>query len=212
MAIRVVYDSCVLYGASLRDLLLRLARTDLFRAHWSEEILDETVASLLTNRRDISPERLARTRRVICENFPASLVSGYEDLVPSLELPDPGDRHVLAAAIRCGARVIVTNNLRDFPHDALRTFHIEAQTPDDFVSYLLGLAPQAVAQTVTEQANSLKAPPMTVVQIIERLAQSGLRRSAWELSADCVRLKDSSSCNVVRVGGYFCGGSAGEGD
>jgi hypothetical protein len=111
----VIYDACVLYPAPLRDLLVRLAQTRLFHARWTDRILDETFRSVQERRADLSGEQLARTRELMCKAIPDCLVTGYEDLIEGLELPDPDDRHVLAAAIRAGAQTIVTVNLRDFP-------------------------------------------------------------------------------------------------
>ena len=98
----VVYDACVLYPSALRDLLLRVAAAGLVRARWSERILDEVFANLVAHRLDLDPARLLRTRALMCEAIPECLVSGYEPLVGDPDLPDPDDRHVLAAAIREG--------------------------------------------------------------------------------------------------------------
>src|SRR5262245_25231347 len=114
MAFVVLYDACVLYPAPLRDLLLRLAMTGIVRVRWSEQNLDECFRNILANRPDLKPEALARTRELMNQAVPDCLVSGHESLVDSLNLPDPDDRHVLAAAIRCGAQAIITLNLSDF--------------------------------------------------------------------------------------------------
>jgi hypothetical protein len=80
------------------------------------------------------------------KHAPDALVTGYEDLIEGLQLPDPDDRHVLAAAIRGRADVIVTANVRDFPADILTPLEIEAQHPDEFIAYLLDLAPGVVPE------------------------------------------------------------------
>lgn len=115
----VLFDACVLYPAPLRDLLMRLAATDLFRARWSDAIHDEWIRSVLTQRPDLEAQ-LARTRQLMDAHVMDCLVTGYEPLIDTLGLPDPGDRHVLAAAIIGRADLIVTKNLRDFPADRLR--------------------------------------------------------------------------------------------
>lgn len=107
----------MLYPAPLRDLLLRLALTNLFRARWTDHIHEEWVRALLTQRSDLSRKRLQRTRELMDQAVPDCLVTGYEELIESLVLPDPDDRHVLAAAIRSQAGVIVTYNVKDFPED-----------------------------------------------------------------------------------------------
>jgi hypothetical protein len=103
------------------------------RAHWTDEILDEAFGNLTANRPDLSAERLAVTRERMNLAVPGALVDGYETLVEALKLPDPDDRHVLAAAITAGALVIVTSNIKDFPAETLGPLGIEAKTPDDFV-------------------------------------------------------------------------------
>lgn len=95
-----IYDACVLYPAPLRDLLMHLALTDLFRAKWTDAIHDEWTKSVLESRPDLTREQLERTRALMNIHVRNCLVTSYEDLIPSLTLPDPDDRHVLAAAIR----------------------------------------------------------------------------------------------------------------
>jgi PIN domain len=133
VSIPVLYDACVLYGNEVRDLLLRIAISGMVRAHWTDEILDEAFGNLTANRPDLSAERLAVTRERMNLAVPGALVDGYETLVEALKLPDPDDRHVLAAAITAGALVIVTSNIKDFPAETLGPLGIEAKTPDDFV-------------------------------------------------------------------------------
>lgn len=95
-----VFDSCVLYPAQLRDLLLSVAGTEQFRARWTEEIHREWVRNLLGNRDDITKAQLQRTVELMNQSVPDCLVENYEGYIDSLELPDPDDRHVLAAAIK----------------------------------------------------------------------------------------------------------------
>ena len=109
----------VLYSAPLRDLLLELAVSDLYRAKWTNEINDEWINALLSNRSDLTSERLERTRDLMNTHVRDALVAEYEDLVEIVRLPDPGDRHVVAAAIKGRADVVVTVNLKDFPANSL---------------------------------------------------------------------------------------------
>ena len=96
-AYSVLYDACVLYPAPLRDVLLRLAMVDLFRARWTETILDECFRNLLLNRPDLPPIQLTQTRELMNAHVLDALITGHETLIQSLTLPDPDDRHVLAA-------------------------------------------------------------------------------------------------------------------
>ncbi|MEK6606987.1 MAG: PIN domain-containing protein [Myxococcota bacterium] len=181
MAFIVLYDACVLHPAPLRDLLIRIANTGVVRARWSERILDECFRSILAQRPDLKPEALARTRELMNDAVPDGLVEGFENLIDGLSLPDPDDRHVLAAAIRTGAQVIVTANLQDFPADALAPYHLEAKHPDDFVLETIDLAPALVAQVLTEQAAALKNPPRTVADMLRTLHDLRLVQSVARL-------------------------------
>lgn len=178
-----LYDACVLYPAPLRDLLMRLALTDLFRARWTDEIHDEWIRNVLKNRPDLTREQLERTRELMNSHVRDCLVSGYEDLIDGLELPDPDDRHVLAAAIRTRASVIVTFNLADFPSDYLAKHGLEAQHPDEFITHLLDLNPAAVCSAAKSQRASLKNPPKTVEEFLEALAKQRLPETVSRLRA-----------------------------
>lgn len=181
MAFVVLYDACVLHPAPVRDLLIRLGRAGLVRARWSEPILDECFRSILERRPDLRPEALARSRQLMIEAIPDCIVSGFESLIDRLSLPDPNDRHVLAAAIKANAQVIVTANLSDFPVVKLAPFNVEAKHPDEFVLDLLDFAPAKVALVVSEQAASLRSPPRTVDDILDTLQEQGLVQSAAKL-------------------------------
>jgi predicted nucleic acid-binding protein len=115
-----LYDACVLYPAPLRDFLMRLALTDMYRARWTDRINDEWIGAVLRSRPDLKPEQLERTRSLMNESIRDCLVTEYDSLIDALTLPDPDDRHVVAAAIRARADVIVTFNLNDFPNDSKR--------------------------------------------------------------------------------------------
>lgn len=181
MSIPVLYDACVLYGNEVRDLLIRIAIAGMVRAHWTDEILDEAFGNLTANRPDLSPERLAVTRERMNTAVPGALVSGYEALIGELKLPDPDDRHVLAAAIAAGAAVIVTSNLGDFPTGALEPFGIEAKTPDDFVLDQIGLDEGAIRDCVRQIARGRTRPPKTYESVLDALERAGLVGSAAAL-------------------------------
>lgn len=181
MAFGATYDACVLYPAGLRDLLVRLGMTRLFRARWTHQILDEMVKAILSRRSDLTEQQLQRTRELMCAAVPDCLTTGFEGLIDGLDLPDPDDRHVLAAAIRANSGVIVTENVADFPQTTLEPYNIEAQTPDIFVLHLIDLAPSTVRAVVEAQATALKDPPMTAGEVLDHLALSGLPRSVAAL-------------------------------
>ena len=181
----VLYDACVLYPAPLRDLLMHVAVTDLYRAKWTDAIHDEWIRNVLEDRPDLRPEQLHRTRDLMNAHVRDCLVTGYETLIDAVTLPDPNDRHVLAAAIRAGADLIVTFNLKDFPEENVKPYGIEAQHPDDFLTFQLDLAPDIVCAAGERHRASLKNPPMDAEKYLatleaQALAQtvSGLRRFA----------------------------------
>ena len=126
-----------------------LAVPGIYRAKWSAEIHEEWISNVLLNRPDLTREKLERTRTLMDMHVPDGLVTGYQNLIPGLNLPDPNDRHVLAAAIRGKVSVIITNNLKDFPASELQTYDIEAQTPDE---YLALLERQALSETAAALA------------------------------------------------------------
>lgn len=177
-----VYDANVLYPAPLRDLLMHLALTGVYRARWTAQIHDEWKRNLLINRQDLTQAQLDRTSAAMDRAILDALVTGYEPLCAGLTLPDPDDRHILAAAIKCSASVIVTFNLKDFPSDALEPFEIEAVHPDDFIADLFDLDQAAVLEAVQAQRASLKNPPHTARELLDRLLIQGLTQSVKLLS------------------------------
>jgi predicted nucleic acid-binding protein len=103
-----VFDACILYPFHLRNIVVQTAVDRLVDALWTDEIHDEWMAKLAANAPTLPLERLQATRRLMNDALPEANVSGYEDLVPSIHLPDPDDRHVVAAAMSAGASVILT--------------------------------------------------------------------------------------------------------
>ncbi|WP_018654322.1 PIN domain-containing protein [Actinomadura flavalba] len=181
MAFVVIYDANVLYGNEVRDLLVRLSLSGLVQARWTNEILDEMERNLLANRPDISVDKMSLLRERMNSAVPGALVEGYEGLIKALELPDADDRHVLAAAVKAGAQVIVTSNLRDFPADRLTDFCVRVQSPDDFVLDQLDLDNGIVRDCVHQIANSRLRPPKTFAAVLDALERAGLVESAAAL-------------------------------
>jgi PIN domain len=174
-------DASVLYPAQLRNFLMHLARRDLFQARWSSHVHNEWIEALLRNRPDLTATQLYRTRRLMNEHIDEALVSGYEPIIGRLSLPDPSDRHVLAAAIHCGAGVIVTANLRDFPADVLATHGIEALHPDSFIRGLLNHRSDNVVAAFRTQHATLKNPPLRMDELLALFERYGLVETAAEL-------------------------------
>lgn len=176
-----MYDANVLFPAFLRDLLVRLSRAGVVAARWSERIHDEWMRNLLAKHRDIPAASIQRVRSLMDAAVPGAVVEGYEHRIDALRLPDPDDRHVLAAAIETGADLIVTINLRDFPADALSSYGIEARHPDAFVLDLLLRAQTAVLATFRGHRAALRKPPLTSEEYLHKLAEAGLPGTAEAL-------------------------------
>jgi predicted nucleic acid-binding protein len=180
-----LYDACVLYPITVRDLLMQLATTNLFRARWTREIQDEWVRNLLNRQPALDKAKLARTQALMNSAVRDCLIEGYEPLIDSIKLPDPADRHVVAAAIKAGADVIVTYNLKDFPEEALTPHGLEARHPDKFLTHTLDLSQGVVCEAVKRCRVRSKNPPYAVDEYLTLLEKreltqfvSGLREFA----------------------------------
>lgn len=150
----VVLDACVLIQAPLRDTLLRLAEEPrLYAPRWSDEIIAETVRNL-ESRIGLSAKKTAYLVDQLQKHFGDAWVNGHEPLI-DLMTNHPKDRHVLAAAVKCGATIIVTYNKRDFPLAALERWEIEVQGPSTFLKFQYDLNPSVVIDKLHAQAQNL---------------------------------------------------------
>lgn len=170
----VVLYACVLYPSILRDVLLRLGLTGLYQPKWTATIQDEWKRNLRTNRPDIAEDQLAHTQTLMNKALPDAMVSGFEPLISGITLPDSNDCHVVAAAIRCKAEVIVTMNLKDFPRNLMAEFEIEALHPDEFIMDLFDLNQALVLKAVNAQRASFRQPAMGVTVYLDSLLRQGL--------------------------------------
>jgi hypothetical protein len=177
----VIYDACVLYPAPLRDFLLELAAANLFRAQWTDKIQSEWLESLMLREAYRDRAALNRTVKLMNAAVMDSRVTGYEYLIPMITLPDPDDRHVVAAAIRAKSDGIVTFNLKDFPVATLKTLNLEPIHPDDFVTYQLDLNEAAVIAAATRCCRRLKNPPKTGKEYLATLLQQKLPKTVAAL-------------------------------
>jgi predicted nucleic acid-binding protein len=169
-------DANVLYPARMRDLLIRLAIAGLYQARWSEQILDECFDNLIEDRPDLTQEQLARTRQLMTTALPDASVTGYEDLIAEFDLPDPADRHVLAAAVTARASLLVTENLDDFPAERIPE-GLRVVSPDEFVAQFANDDLDVVVEVVETQAAGLVNPPMTMSQLLDGMEDVGLVES-----------------------------------
>jgi hypothetical protein len=164
-------DANVIWSAALRDTLLLAAEERLYQPAWTHAILREMASSLKRRRSDLDPVRLDRTVALMLQHFPEALVEDYEPLVPTMKNAE-ADRHVLAAAVRANASVLVTFNVNDFPVSACAPFNITVQTPDEFLSDLWAVHPDAMAEVLRTQAAHLARPPQTPQQVLATLRRT----------------------------------------
>ena len=161
---------------------MRLATAQLYKPRWSAVIHDEWTRNLLADRPDLSQAQLSRTRSQMDGAIKEAMVSGYESRIDALLLPDPNDRHVLAAAIESGATAIVTFNLKDFPAAATAPYGVAAVSPDDFVLALYHAAPEDFVETVRRHRASLQKPPKSVAEYLATLKAAQLPMTADALA------------------------------
>lgn len=174
-----LYDANALYPNSQRDLLIRIARAGLVQAKWSEQIVGEMVRALARTMPGKPKDKLDRLATLFNDSLADCLVTGYEPLIDGLKLPDPDDRHVLAAAIKAGAQVIVAANLRDFPAGELQPWNVEPKSPDDFVLDQIHISDKVVFACVQQIADSRKRHPSSVRDVLgepERVWPRSVRR------------------------------------
>lgn len=178
-----VLDACVLYSAPLRDLFTHPTVRFVFQPKWTERIHAEWIENVLERRPDLSRSALERTRDLMNQWARDWQPPDHEALIPTLSLPDPDDRHVLAAAIAAEAPLIVTFNLGDFPEEGLAPHGIRAQHPDEFACDLLNESPEAFLRAVRTHRAALKHPPKTIEEYLATVAGCGLPKTAARLAA-----------------------------
>lgn len=173
---KCVLDTNVIYPIEIRDLLFWFAYYDMFTPKWSEHIFDEW-KDVMTRKGVSIEEAIKRTERANTA-FPDALVKNYSGLIESLELPDPKDRHVLAAAIKTNANVIVTNNIKDFPKEYLASFGLIAKTADDFLTDIIDLNPDQAVKAFKELVLNRRNPDLDEFQVLDILRKRGLTDTA----------------------------------
>ncbi|AJQ97450.1 hypothetical Protein YC6258_05420 [Gynuella sunshinyii YC6258] len=161
-------------------MLMRLALTDLFKVHWTDQIHEEWINALLRQGK-FTREKLERVRDLMDAHARDAKVTGYELLIDTIQLPDSDDRHVLAAAICCNADAIVTFNLKDFPKEVLKSYSIDVLHPDDFVYYQIDMAPSICCSAIKQQRLALKNPSIAVDEFLSILQKQQLPQSVSKL-------------------------------
>lgn len=177
------FDSNVFFGARLRSLVVEMAQSGLFRARWSEDVHREWMDAVAANRRGIDLQALARVKSQMNAAVLDCVTTDYQCLVGSLTLPDPEDRHVLAAAIVARASVIVTFNEKDFPARELARFGLHTRHPDDFISDLESLDSALFVEMVSNDLAHYVRPPLSIGAYCEALERAGVPKTAGLIRA-----------------------------
>jgi predicted nucleic acid-binding protein len=173
---KAVLDTNVIFPIVIRDLLFWFAYYELYTPKWSTTIFEEWKEVMI--RKGLSVEEANKRIQRANTAFPDALVNNYEKLIDSLELPDVKDRHVLAAAIKSNANVIVTNNLKDFPEVYLNSFGVKAKSADDFLTDIIDLNPIIAIKAFKEMVVNRKNPKMDEFEVLESFRKVGLKDTA----------------------------------
>lgn len=171
-----VLDANVMYPLWIRDLLLWFAHYDLYTPKWNKHIFDEWIRVM--QNKGISEDEALRRIKIVNDAFPDALVENYEPLIETLKLPDINDNHVLAAAIKTNADIIITNNLKHFPLDYLSTFGLSAKEADDFFTDIIDLNQETSLKAFRELVLNKKNPPLDEYQVLDILRKNGLLNTA----------------------------------
>lgn len=143
-------------------------------------ITDEWTRSVIRSKPNKARD-IRRTAEIMTLQFPEALIEGFEALIPALTLPDPDDRHVLAAAIQAGAHTIITENRKDFPPNILDNYDIEVRTADEFLLSTYELYPETALGCMRNMRRRYNAPSMSVSDFIEALIRARLPMIATEI-------------------------------
>lgn len=181
---RVVLDACVLVPINKADLLLTFAEHHAYSPHWSERILEETVAAIpIATRGDVPLERARERVCAMNDAFEDALIEGREPLEDGIQgLPDPDDRHVVATAVRGSAAAIVTDNLRHFPKEVLEPLGLHARSSDQFLLDLMTLNEARAVACVAQTADKRHNPAVSTEEYLFSLAKSGAPTFAREIA------------------------------
>jgi predicted nucleic acid-binding protein len=176
-----ILDTNVIYPVIIRDLLFWFAHYEMYTPKWSNHIFDEWKDVM--ERKGVSPEESQKRFQKVNLAFPDALVQQYEGLIGTLDLPDNKDRHVLAAAIKANAHLIVTNNIKHFPKSVMNNFGIKAKTADDFLTDLIDLNGETAIEAFKEMVLNKRNPDLDEYEVLNRLRKNGLNQTADYLHA-----------------------------
>lgn len=172
----VVLDTNVIYPVIIRDLLFWFAHHDLYTPKWSKHIFDEWYGVMI--RKGVAEDEAIKRVNRANQAFPDALVNNYESLIDTLALPDEKDRHVLAAAIKTDAHLIVTNNIKHFPDKILCNYGLKAKTADDFLTDIIDLNHDTAIEAFKEMVIHKRKPDLDEYQVLDSLRRNNLKDTA----------------------------------
>lgn len=175
-----ILDANVLYPNTLRNLLLSLASDGIYHVKWTTEITQEWSRNLVADRPDIA-SKIDRLVELVNLSVQDCLVEGYEYIIPTIELSDLNDRHVVAAAVVGHADAIVTFNLKDFPAELIDKFGVDVQHPDDFLMNQLQLRQFDALEVMRKVRGRYRNPQLSAKEFIELVSRNGLPQTAQYL-------------------------------
>lgn len=167
---RVFLDANVIVDAQVRDIFCRLDKADLIDLRWSAHILAEVRRALVDNL-EREPAKVDRLLRTLERAFPLAAVSGFDRLIEDFDLPDPDDRHVVAAAVHGECDLLVTYNERDIPGSAVEDHDLLVLTTDSALVLMAQWFAQELPGVVEAQVAALKSPATTTDSFLDRLAE-----------------------------------------
>jgi hypothetical protein len=177
-------DACVLAGALRRNLLLTLAKAEFFRVQWSQPIMEEAqsaIEKILAGKENVinAAEHAVRARGAMERAFKEAMVDGFDHFLAACgAIPDTKDRHVLAAAIKTRAHVIVTDNLKDFPDHALAPFDIEARSADAFIADTAMLDISRAVSAINQMRSQFRKPSIHADDLLLKMEAQSLTETA----------------------------------
>lgn len=109
---------------------------------------------------------------------PDALVAGYEQLEAGIELKDPDDRHVVAAATLTRADIIVTFNLDDFSPEVLKPLRLETRHPDEFLLDLFDISNELFVEAAKRDYEHYVDPEISFADYVESFKKAGVPKTA----------------------------------
>jgi predicted nucleic acid-binding protein len=167
----VLCDANIFYSILMTDLVLSLGEAGLYRPRWTDEIHEEWIRSVLRDQPQRTREQLERRRALMDRAIDHDLIENYQRHIVDINIPDPNDRHVLAAAIEAGAEILLTYNLRDFPNSKVAMYGVTVIHPDNLLGELIAEESKTVLSVIEEMRLKRQRPEISQLQLLESFSR-----------------------------------------